>query len=59
MSPETAVKTRLFCPTCDHESPFDGDWLGDGPRLHCPRCGDCVVDRRPDHVTQAGSSRAD
>lgn len=40
------VKTRLFCPTCDHESPLDGDWLGDGrTRLLCPRCGGCVVDQ--------------
>ena len=43
------AKTRLFCPTCDHESPLDGDWLGDDRtarrRLRCPRCGDCVVDQ--------------
>ena len=43
------AKTRLFCPTCDHESPIDGDWIGDDRtarrRLLCPRCGDCVVDQ--------------
>jgi len=45
------AKTRLFCPTCDYESPIDGDWIGDDRtprcRLLCPRCGDCVVDRSP------------
>jgi len=42
------AKTRLFCPSCSHESPMDGDWLGDESpryRLLCPHCGDCVVDR--------------
>lgn len=43
------AKTRLFCPTCDYESPIDGDWVGDDRtnrhRLLCPRCGDCVVDQ--------------
>jgi len=43
------AKTRLFCPTCGHESPLDGDWIGDDRtarrRLLCTRCGDCVADR--------------
>ncbi|MBX0288426.1 hypothetical protein EGH22_19015 [Halomicroarcula sp. F28] len=43
------AKTRLFCSTCDHESPLGGDWIGDDRvdrrRLLCPRCGNCVVDQ--------------
>jgi hypothetical protein len=43
------TKTGLFCPTCDHESPLDGDWIADDSvrreRLLCPRCGDVVVDQ--------------
>lgn len=42
---QTPAKTTLFCPTCGHESPLDGDWDGDDHRLLCPSCGDCVVDR--------------
>ena len=46
---QAPAKTTLFCPTCGHESPLDGDWIGDDRsarhRLLCPRCGDCVVDR--------------
>ncbi|MDS0261290.1 hydrogenase maturation nickel metallochaperone HypA [Haloarcula sp. S1CR25-12] len=48
-SEQRPAKARLFCPTCDHESPLDGDWIGDDTtprrRLLCPRCGDCVVDQ--------------
>ncbi|WP_262177227.1 hydrogenase maturation nickel metallochaperone HypA [Haloarcula laminariae] len=43
------AKTRLFCPACGHESPLDGDWIGDDRtarrRLLCPSCGDPVVDQ--------------
>ncbi|QIO24684.1 hypothetical protein [Haloarcula sp. JP-L23] len=42
------AKTMLFCPTCDHQNPTDGDWVADDRverrRLLCPRCGDAVVD---------------
>ncbi|QLD87739.1 hypothetical protein HWV07_01290 [Natronomonas salina] len=44
-------KSVLFCPTCDHEAPLDGDWShrdrtdDDGSRtdVTCPECGDLVV----------------
>jgi len=42
-------KTALFCPTCEHASPIDGDWIMDDSvqhdRLFCPRCGTVVVDQ--------------
>lgn len=42
------AKTTLFCGSCDHASPVDGDWIADdarrGQRLICPRCGTVVVD---------------
>ncbi|MFC6977089.1 hypothetical protein ACFQL1_23975 [Halomicroarcula sp. GCM10025709] len=42
-------KTTLFCPTCEHASPIEGDWIMDDAvhreRLLCPRCGDVVVDQ--------------
>lgn len=48
-NPQFATKTGLFCPACDHESPIDGDWIGDGSptrqRLLCPRCGEVVIDQ--------------
>lgn len=47
-SESSFAKTALFCRTCDHASPVDGDWIADdaspGRRLLCPRCGDVVVD---------------
>ena len=43
------AKTILFCPSCDHESSVDGDWIEDDStarhRLLCPRCGDIVIDQ--------------
>ncbi len=43
------IKTTLFCPTCEHASPIEGDWIMDDAvhheRLLCPRCGDVVVDQ--------------
>jgi ribosomal protein S27AE len=39
-------KSTLFCPTCEHASPIEGDWIMDDAvhreRLLCPRCGDVV-----------------
>jgi transcription elongation factor Elf1 len=35
-------KSILVCPTCDHESPVDGDWIvtvrEDRCDLSCPEC---------------------
>jgi len=43
------AKTVLFCPTCEHASPIDGDWIRDDSvqrdRLLCPRCGTDIVDQ--------------
>lgn len=42
-------KTALFCPTCEHASPIDGDWIMDDSvprdRLLCPHCGTVVIDQ--------------
>ncbi len=39
-------KPTLFCPTCEHASPIESDWIMDDSghqgRLFCPRCGDVV-----------------
>ena len=39
----TEQKSRLFCPSCGHESPVDGDWhiqaTADGDVYGCPDCG--------------------
>lgn len=41
-------KSTLFCPTCEHASPIDGDWIMDDAvareRLCCPSCGEIVAD---------------
>lgn len=43
-------KTTLYCPSCEHAAPIDGEWRtveAEGDRLLvCPRC-EAVVDRRP------------
>jgi transcription elongation factor Elf1 len=43
-------KLSLFCPTCDHASPLDGDWTIDKTdtryRVQCPVCDSFVVDRK-------------
>jgi uncharacterized protein YbaR (Trm112 family) len=43
------IKTELFCQSCGHASPIDGDWVADDStpryRLCCPRCDGVVVDR--------------
>jgi len=45
----THAKTELFCQTCAHASPIDGDWIAADStvrhRLVCPRCGETVVSR--------------
>ena len=42
-------KSILFCPTCGHESPSDGDWRvrsdAYGERLDCPDCGVTITVR--------------
>jgi len=42
-------KGTLFCQSCWHESPADGDWrvqaTPDGDRYRCPNCGATVADR--------------
>lgn len=39
----TGPKSQLFCPSCGHESPVDGDWriqaTADGDVYGCPDCG--------------------
>ncbi|WP_324760618.1 hypothetical protein [Haloarcula montana] len=41
-------KRTLFCRSCEHASPIDGDWIMDDSVHHerrlCPRCG-AVVDQ--------------
>jgi len=44
-------KAVLFCPACEHDAPFDGDWsrdtrggVDDGRTdVACPHCGTVVV----------------
>lgn len=42
-------KALLFCPSCWHESPPDGDWQRerreDGVALVCPNCESTVTVR--------------
>mgnify|MGYP006875056941 FL=1 len=43
-------KATLFCQTCGHASPTDGDWtvrtVGGRRRLRCPDCRSVVDERR-------------
>ena len=43
-------KATLFCPSCDHESPVDGDWRlrsrGERTEYLCPDC-DATITERP------------
>ena len=43
-------KTTLFCPTCDHESPIDGDWIvlerTSSIEYRCPDCEALLTERR-------------
>lgn len=48
-------KATLYCVTCGHESPTDGDWTvriqGDSVDYECPDCGMTITSRpRPDHL---------
>jgi transcription elongation factor Elf1 len=38
--PTRRAKSVLFCPTCGHESPVNGDWVrdGDAGTSVCPNC---------------------
>jgi len=42
-------KSVLFCPSCGHESPLDGDWAvdadGDSDTYRCPECRAVISDR--------------
>lgn len=46
---DTPQKARLFCPSCWHESPPDGDWAREeretGVALVCPVCESTVTVR--------------
>jgi predicted RNA-binding Zn-ribbon protein involved in translation (DUF1610 family) len=45
----THEKSTLFCPTCGHDSPVDGDWRvhaeTDGVVYDCPVCDDTITER--------------
>jgi predicted RNA-binding Zn-ribbon protein involved in translation (DUF1610 family) len=45
-------KNVLFCPSCGHESPTDGDWQrqtrGNETVYRCPPCGDELTVRPTD-----------
>jgi transcription elongation factor Elf1 len=49
--PENRQKAMLFCPSCGHESPVNGDWdvqRTDEDRVYsCPWCH-TVISNRPD-----------
>jgi hypothetical protein len=55
----TRRKATLFCGSCDHESPVDGDWLfrdrSSGTVLVCPDCNHTLTVRRAyDDADDAG-----
>ena len=43
-------KSVLFCPTCGHESPVDGDWRvqarGGALAYSCPACSETITERQ-------------
>ena len=43
-------KTTLYCSSCGHESPADGDWIVherfDTASVDCPDCGTEITRRR-------------
>lgn len=49
-------KNALFCPSCAHESPTDGDWQrqtrGDEVVYRCPSCGHEVTARPTEGVPE-------
>lgn len=49
--PESRQKAMLFCPSCGHESPVNGDWeleqTADGRAYLCPWCH-TVISSRPE-----------
>lgn len=50
-------KATLFCPSCDHASPADGDWRlrarGDRTAYVCPTCETTVTERPADEDAPA------
>jgi len=48
------TKSTLFCPSCDHASPVDGDWRtrtrAEGTVVSCPSCGADLTVRRTDRT---------
>jgi hypothetical protein len=52
-SPQSSLvpqrKAVLFCPTCEHVSPYDGDWdvseTGEAITYHCPTCHELIQRR--------------
>ncbi|MEF8781496.1 MAG: hypothetical protein V5A39_00210 [Haloarculaceae archaeon] len=53
-------KNVLFCPSCAHESPTDGDWQrqtrGDETVYRCPSCGTDVTVRPTGGLTPVSAS---
>jgi len=48
--PDSRQKAMLFCPSCGHENPVNGDWdieqTDDGRDYRCPWCH-TVISNRP------------
>jgi predicted RNA-binding Zn-ribbon protein involved in translation (DUF1610 family) len=53
-------KSTLFCPSCDHASPVDGDWVAheraSGLEYRCPDCGTPITERETDRGTERDAS---
>jgi len=58
----TGQKNRLFCPSCGHESPTDGDWrhraTESGVVYTCPVCDAAVTTRPSDRRSRPTVERA-
>ncbi|MHC3439921.1 hypothetical protein ACYJ1Y_18005 [Natrialbaceae archaeon A-gly3] len=54
-----ARKAVLFCLSCDHQSPVDGDWTlkreGDGLVYRCPACETAITTRSLPTTTPLGT----